>query len=264
METGEPSLVQVWLVLSRCYRSLVDFLEGGIATQGVCVSDFMVLEALLHKGPMPIATIVERTRLTHAMTHASIERLMSEGYIRQQGASAPQSPWTLELTQGGDEFSRTLYAQHEQEIVAVMGVLDPSERRILLDGLRKVGLYAERCRLNRFSGRPGGLAPWQVRRVTESMSRNLSHSMPLAVTAAEIGLSESQFRRAFKTSMGVPPHRWRLNVRIAKAQELLRDGALPITEIALMTGFAEQSHFSRAFQKVVGVPPGVWQRDHRP
>jgi AraC-like DNA-binding protein len=63
--------------------------------------------------------------------------------------------------------------------------------------------------------------------------------------------------------MGITPHRWQINLRIQEAQERLREGALSLAEIALGTGFAEQSHFTRAFKEVVGVSPGAWQREHR-
>jgi AraC family transcriptional regulator len=80
--------------------------------------------------------------------------------------------------------------------------------------------------------------------------------------AAITGLSQSQFGRAFKASTGVAPHRWQLNARIAKAQDLLLSSAMPLSEIALLTGFAEQTHFTRVFKRVVGASPGAWQREH--
>jgi transcriptional regulator GlxA family with amidase domain len=54
-----------------------------------------------------------------------------------------------------------------------------------------------------------------------------------------------------------------MNLRVLEAQEMLRDGERSQADIALATGFAEQSHFSRVFKEVVGVPPGAWQRAHR-
>jgi transcriptional regulator GlxA family with amidase domain len=63
--------------------------------------------------------------------------------------------------------------------------------------------------------------------------------------------------------MGISPHRWQMNLRVLEAQEMLRDGKRSQADVALATGFAEQSHFSRVFKEVVGVPPGVWQRAHR-
>ena len=51
--------------------------------------------------------------------------------------------------------------------------------------------------------------------------------------------------------------------RIFEAQELLKDGALSLAEIAIATGFTEQSHFTRVFKEIVGVSPGIWQRQNR-
>jgi AraC-like DNA-binding protein len=45
--------------------------------------------------------------------------------------------------------------------------------------------------------------------------------------------------------------------------ELLLAGTLPLAEIALVTGFAEQSHFNRVFKSVTGSSPAVWRREHR-
>jgi AraC family transcriptional regulator len=111
--------------------------------------------------------------------------------------------------------------------------------------------------------RQGGLARWQLRRVTEYMRAQLSSSVHLSELAEMTGLSQSQFGRAFKVSTGLPPHRWLLRERVAKAQELLREGKMSLAEIALATGFTEQSHLSRIFRQVVGAPPGAWQRDQR-
>jgi AraC family transcriptional regulator len=108
----------------------------------------------------------------------------------------------------------------------------------------------------------GRLVPRLLRRVTEYIVEHLSESVRLRDLAAITGLSQSQFGRAFKSSTGVSPHRWQLNARIAKAQELLLSGVLPLAEIALVTGFAEQSHFNRVFKNVVGTSPGAWRREH--
>ncbi len=75
------------------------------------------------------------------------------------------------------------------------------------------------------------------------------------------GLSQWHFARAFKASTGLSPHRWQLNARIAKAQQLLLSGSMSQAQIALALGFAEQSHLCRVFKQMVGVPPAAWQRD---
>ena len=106
------------------------------------------------------------------------------------------------------------------------------------------------------------LPPRQLRRVTEHILNHLAETVTLGELASLVRLSQSQFGRTFKASTGVTPHRWQLNARIAKAQELLLANTMPLSEIALVTGFAEQSHFSRVFKNVVGASPRAWQRDH--
>jgi transcriptional regulator GlxA family with amidase domain len=106
------------------------------------------------------------------------------------------------------------------------------------------------------------LPPRQLRQVTEHILNHLADKVRLSELASIVGLSQSQLGRAFKASTGVTPHRWQLNARIVKAQELLLANTMPVSEIALVTGFAEQSHFSRVFKSVAGVSPRAWQRDH--
>jgi AraC-like DNA-binding protein len=106
------------------------------------------------------------------------------------------------------------------------------------------------------------LPPRQLRRVTDYVIDHLSEAVRLRELAALTGLSQSQFGRAFKASTGLSPHQWQLTARISKAQELLVLGAMRLSEIALVTGFAEQSHFTRVFKNVTGASPAAWRREH--
>jgi AraC family transcriptional regulator len=111
--------------------------------------------------------------------------------------------------------------------------------------------------------RTGLLASWQVRRATDYLMAHLSEAVPLAALAGLTGLSQWHFARAFKAATGVSPHRWQLNARISKAEELLLSGSMPKAQVALEVGFAEQSHLCRVFKNVIGVSPGAWLRKHR-
>jgi AraC family transcriptional regulator len=105
----------------------------------------------------------------------------------------------------------------------------------------------------------GGLAPWQLQRAKEVLRANLEGQVSLADVAGECKLSVSHFVRAFKQTVGEPPYRWLLQQRIALAKELLLSG-LPMVEIALKCGFADQACFIRAFRKVLDTTPGDWRR----
>lgn len=104
------------------------------------------------------------------------------------------------------------------------------------------------------------LSPAQLRRATEFIEAHLAERISLAELAALVGTSQSHFCHAFKSTTGLPPHRWQLEARIRHAQALLARRRSSVADVALATGFADQSHFTRVFRRVVGETPGNWRR----
>ncbi|AZO16446.1 AraC family transcriptional regulator [Mesorhizobium sp. M2A.F.Ca.ET.043.05.1.1] len=109
------------------------------------------------------------------------------------------------------------------------------------------------------SRKKGVLAPWQEKRSTEFLVGHVNASFSIAELAAACELSRSYFIKAFKQSFGRTPHRWLTEYRIARAKDLLRLD-MPIAEIAIVCGFADQSHLTRVFSDHVGVSPGRFRR----
>ena len=111
----------------------------------------------------------------------------------------------------------------------------------------------------------GGLTRWQIRRLIEYIDVHLE-IRPLRASdlAALIGYSPSHLYRAFRRSLGESPGTFVMRRRIAKAQRLMRDNGLPLCQIAIDCGFADQSHFNRVFLRLVGQNPGAWRRDAGP
>ncbi len=108
-----------------------------------------------------------------------------------------------------------------------------------------------------------GLAPWQEQRAKELLMADLSGDIPLSLLATECGLSVSQFSRAFRRSVGTPPHRWLMQQRIELGKAMLRNGQGSLAEIADAIGFCSQSHFTRCFSAQTGATPGRWRRSIR-
>lgn len=109
----------------------------------------------------------------------------------------------------------------------------------------------------------GGLAPWQVRRCVEMLTANLSQEVLLSALATEAGLSTFHFARAFKQSVGIPPHAFQHRVRMERAKELLVTTDLPVTQIALEVGYQSSQALARAFLQSVGVSPSAYRRERR-
>jgi AraC family transcriptional regulator len=108
--------------------------------------------------------------------------------------------------------------------------------------------------------RLSGLTPKQLRSVKEFIADNVSEKISLTDLAELVGLSRSQFGRAFKTSTGMSPHRYHLEQRLKLAKRLLTTSRQSLVEIALETGFSEQSHFNRVFRSLTGATPALWRR----
>src|SRR5262249_30461486 len=109
----------------------------------------------------------------------------------------------------------------------------------------------------------GGLPPRMLKQVHDYVEAHLEDIVTVDVLAEMAGLSQFHFARAFKESEGVAPHRYLLWRRISRAQELLRRTDLPLSEIALATGFANHSHFSHRFHAEVGLSPRTFRRSTR-
>jgi transcriptional regulator GlxA family with amidase domain len=105
----------------------------------------------------------------------------------------------------------------------------------------------------------GGLPPRAVRRVREYIEAHLEENVSIQVLADIAGLSLAHFARAFKRSEGLTPHDYLMQCRVRRAQDLLARTEMPLSEIALASGFADQSHFARRFKEHVGVTPGSYR-----
>jgi len=105
----------------------------------------------------------------------------------------------------------------------------------------------------------GGLPPRVLRRVREYMGAHLQENISLQALAGLANLSIFHFARAFKQSEGLPPHEYLVRCRVARVRELLTETDLPLAEIALASGFSDQSHCARRFRQHVGLTPSSYR-----
>jgi AraC family transcriptional regulator len=106
----------------------------------------------------------------------------------------------------------------------------------------------------------GGLSSLQMRRATELLEAHLDGSIALQQIAEACELSVSHFARAFKQTFRTPPYRWLIERRVDRARDLMTNSRLPLADIAIQCGFADQSALNRSFKRIHGVTPGIWRR----
>lgn len=142
-----------------------------------------------------------------------------------------------------------------------------SESRLYAEALSAV-LAIELVRLERGALKPpttlsGGLAARQKRMACEYIEAHLAEEVALADLAAVAKLAPAHFCRAFKRSLGIPPHRYQMQRRIEHAKALLADTERSVLQVALACGFGSSSGFTQAFRKVAGVTPSTFRRELR-
>jgi AraC-like DNA-binding protein len=104
-----------------------------------------------------------------------------------------------------------------------------------------------------------GLPHRALKRVEEYIDAHLDSTLDVQELAALVPLSSFHFIRLFHQSVGLTPRKYVIQSRVMRARDLLSTTDLPLTEIALATGFSDQSHFSRRFHELVGVPPRAFR-----
>lgn len=155
----------------------------------------------------------------------------------------------------------------EQLAIAVLTALKDGgvEDRLYIETIAQlIGVHLARAHSShsrmRQSPPADGLTPPRIRRLLEYIEQHLGENLSLQAMAAEVNLSPLYLARAFRSTVGEPPHQYVIRRRIEQARWLLSSTTLPITEIALATGFSSQSHLSNQFRRLVGVSPAVYRK----
>jgi AraC-like DNA-binding protein len=102
-----------------------------------------------------------------------------------------------------------------------------------------------------------------IRLARDYINAHFDTDVSLSQLSALAHLSPFYFARAFRNTVGLPPHAYLEAVRIRKARELI-DSGVAIADTAVAVGYADQSHFTRRFKRVLGITPGQFARDRRP
>ncbi|RZS46685.1 helix-turn-helix domain-containing protein [Sphaerotilus mobilis] len=103
----------------------------------------------------------------------------------------------------------------------------------------------------------GQLGRAHRQRIIEHIHDHLGDDLSIVALAREVDLSPHHFAQCFKASMGMTPHRYVLQQRLARARTLLKTTSMPIAEMALALGFSSQSHFTQVFRAHGGITPAV-------
>jgi MarR family 2-MHQ and catechol resistance regulon transcriptional repressor len=135
--------VHVWLVLWKASRAVETYAETSISQLEICGSDFAVLEALLHKGPLPVNEIGRKILLTSGSITTAVDRLEGKGLVERRAHGTDRRAKVVHLTKGGRKMIARAYADHAADMERLASAsLTRKERETLIRLLKQIGFAA--------------------------------------------------------------------------------------------------------------------------
>jgi MarR family transcriptional regulator, 2-MHQ and catechol-resistance regulon repressor len=134
--------VQLWLVLMKSFHSISAYAMHTLRDSGLIDSDFRILEALLHKGSLPVNVLGPKVFLTPGSISVAVDRLYGRGLVTRIESEADRRVRIVDLTPKGRTLIEQVFATHARKIDALTQVLDAEERRKVTKALRKLGKHA--------------------------------------------------------------------------------------------------------------------------
>ena len=138
----DTSGTHLWLVMMKAYRALERVAYYSIESSDSCLSDFAVMEMLLHKGPQPVNEIGRRIDLTSGAITTAVDRLESRGFVTREAHENDRRARIVRLTARGKEQAVKVFAAHKTAMDVAASGLSKTERATLIPLLRKLGTSA--------------------------------------------------------------------------------------------------------------------------
>jgi MarR family 2-MHQ and catechol resistance regulon transcriptional repressor len=134
--------LKLWVVLNRAHRAITEHARRQVERQGLRPTEFGVLEALYHKGPLALGEVGERVLLTSGSTTAVVDKLEQRGLLARRSSAEDRRVCYAELTDDGRALVARIFPDHTQVLRAAMGGLTTQEKQIATAMLRRLGLHA--------------------------------------------------------------------------------------------------------------------------
>ena len=138
-----PETDHVWLVMMKAMRALTRYAAAGIEETGLSLSDFGILEILLHKGPLPVNTIGPIIDLTRGSISIAVDRLVAKGLVSRIESAEDRRVRIVALTPRGKDLIVPAFRKHAGQMKRAFSELSSDELRALEVALKKAGKRAE-------------------------------------------------------------------------------------------------------------------------
>lgn len=145
-EENDELGMKVWLSLWKSGRSVEAHALASIATLDMSLTDFAVLEVLLHKGPLPVNTIGKKVLLTSGSITTAVDRLEQKGLVERLDSPTDRRVRIVSLTKEGTKQIKIAFNEHQKHLELAVSPLTKDEQSQLVTLLKKLGVGADRLR----------------------------------------------------------------------------------------------------------------------
>ncbi len=247
-----------WSIEARSDYSLLFMLGGNLRYQSGEASGSLDSRSalLLNPGETASASGTHTAFLTVTLSSSFVldcavrtQIIKSGAYINFRASVIEQNE---RLSRLAHELAEELCQQEAGQEMVVAALVE----QLIVQLLRQ---HAHVRRADELELSRAGLVDRRIRRAVELMHAHLDRDLPLEEIAAAAYLSPFHFSRLFKKLTGATPHAYLATLRAARAQTLLADTDLSITQVSARVGYASPSHFTKAFRQATGLTPRAFR-----
>lgn len=136
--------LSLWVVINRAHASITRRAEEDIKKRGFGYTEWSIMEFLYHKGQQPMARLGERILITSGSVTYIVDKLEQRGLVKRQPCQEDRRIVYAVLTEKGRAVMEKEFPEHAEQILALMGVLTPTEQERVKEYLKKLGYAAAR------------------------------------------------------------------------------------------------------------------------
>jgi MarR family transcriptional regulator, 2-MHQ and catechol-resistance regulon repressor len=134
--------VHIWLVMMKAFHAVGGYASHSFQSHGLGDSDFRVLEALLHKGPLPVNTIGPKVFLTPGSISIAVDRLYEKGLVTRTESGTDRRVRVVDLTPKGRDLISAIFSVHAKDMEKLAEILTRTEKVQLVNALKRLGKHA--------------------------------------------------------------------------------------------------------------------------
>ncbi|MEJ2185514.1 MAG: MarR family transcriptional regulator [Gemmatimonadota bacterium] len=134
--------LKLWVVLARAHAAIADRVRADLVGHGLTATEFGVLEALYHKGPLLLGEVQKKILVSSGGITYLMDRLVEKGYTERRPCPGDRRASYAQLTAKGTALIERIFPQHAAMLREALGGLSEDEKEEAIRLIRRLGLYA--------------------------------------------------------------------------------------------------------------------------